>query len=186
MLIHNRIGVRTFKAPILAPFSLCSLLRCACIEPLSHSCHERFQDDSDAAYSTLCALRDGVQKNGGANADGSGGQRSIIVACAGYAYHCSQKIYNMVNVRARLPVNSPVFAHSAQGLHCATSASEYILFLDDDVAIYPHTIQTLLHMLSTDPGLFMVTGWPYDVLPSRGLPLACLCRIVYRLSLIHI
>ncbi len=56
----------------------------------------------------------------------------------------------------------------------------YILFLDDDVAIYPHTIQTLVHTLSSDADLFMVTGWPYDVLPSTGMPVACLCRIVYR------
>ena len=67
-----------------------------------------------------------------------------------------------------------------QGLHRASAASEYILFLDDDVAIYPHTIQKLLDMLSCDASLFMVTGWPYDVLPSKNMPLACLCRIVYR------
>jgi hypothetical protein len=38
----------------------------------------------------------------------------------------------------------------------------------------------MLRMLRSDPNLFMVTGWPYDVLGSRGLQLACLCRIVYR------
>jgi len=88
----------------------------------------------------------------------------------------------MVKVCARVRVRSRArqFSHSFQGLHCAASDSEYILFLDDDVAIYPHTIQTLLHMLSRDPALFMVTGWPYDVLPWDNMPVACLCRIVYR------
>jgi GT2 family glycosyltransferase len=70
--------------------------------------------------------------------------------------------------------------YTHQGLHCAAPESDYILFLDDDVAIYPHTIQKLLDMLSSDPNLFMVTGWPYDVLPSNNMPIACLCRIVYR------
>ena len=167
------------------------------------------QDESDGAYPTLCALRDSVQRSGGANAHGSV-RRSIIVACAGYAFHCSQKIYNMVKVRAcmcacacvcrggsraRIHVPSATWpkhvlrsqhlslskrSHSIQGLHCSASESEYILFLDDDVAIYPHTIQTLLDILSSDPDLFMVTGWPYDVLPSNSMPVACLCRIVYR------
>lgn len=71
-------------------------------------------------------------------------------------------------------------SYTAQGLHCAAPESEYILFLDDDVAIYPNTIQTLLDMLSSDPALLMVTGWPYDVMPLSNMPIACLCRIVYR------
>ncbi len=58
------------------------------------------QDERDGAYPTLCALRDSVLRSGGASAHGSV-RRSIIVACAGYAFHCSQKIYNMVKVRAR-------------------------------------------------------------------------------------
>jgi hypothetical protein len=100
MLIRKRTGRRIYKALILAPYSLCLLLRCACIEPPAAVWPERCQDDRDLAYTALCALRDGVHITGSANADGSGGRRCVIVACAGYAYHCSQKIYNMVKVRA--------------------------------------------------------------------------------------
>lgn len=121
-----------------------------------------------------------MQNSGSAGAAGRGGRRSIIVACAGLSFHCSQKIFNMVKVRSHCYSAFCRAAHTVQGLHCASSESEYILFLDDDVAIYPHTIQKLIAILSSDPNLFMVTGWPYDVLPNKCMPMACLCRIVYR------
>ena len=84
---------------------------------------------------------------------GSGGRAAIRpakVVAAGPAVRCSQKI--------------------AQQLACvevASAAAEYVLFLDDDVLVPPHVLETMVSSLEDTPEALMATGFPFD-LPARA------------------
>ncbi|GAX79525.1 hypothetical protein CEUSTIGMA_g6966.t1 [Chlamydomonas eustigma] len=113
------------------------------------------QDEAYLALQELCL-----------NCRSSGMWASVRVHLAGCSKFCSQKIHNL-----------------CQGVQQCNPASEYILFLDDDVQLHPGTIGELVKMLECDASLFMATGYPFDM-PLRGCGLPAYCALVYHLPLL--
>lgn len=79
---------------------------------------------------------------------------------AGLAARTSQKIHNQLAGVAR-----------------ASAETRYVLFLDDDVCLYPSTVELLVGALEADPQAFMVTGYPFDV-PHPQASFWSLCVMV--------
>jgi len=65
---------------------------------------------------------------------------------AGLATGKSQKIHNQL-----------------AGVASGAPETRYFLFLDDDVSLYPSTVELLVGSLEADPQAFMATGYPFDV-----------------------
>ena len=81
--------------------------------------------------------------------EASAGPRSVQVLVAGPARTCSQKLHNML-----------------EGIRHSSAASEFVLFLDDDVLVHPRLVWDMQTALSSDPGAFVATGYPVDLVPS--------------------
>ncbi len=79
---------------------------------------------------------------------------------AGLASRTSQKIHNQL----------------AGAAHAAPE-TRYLLFLDDDVCLYPSTVELLVSALEDDPQAFMATGYPFDV-PHPQASFWSLCVMV--------
>ncbi len=66
-------------------------------------------------------------------------------------------------------------------MDAASAGSSYVLFLDDDVALHQEAAAMLVAAMEQEPGLFMCTGYPFDVPPAgaryaagwAGLGLGC-------------
>jgi len=82
------------------------------------------------------------------------------VLVAGLASRTSQKIHNQL----------------AGAAHAAPE-TRYLLFLDDDVCLYPSTVELLVSALEDDPQAFMATGYPFDV-PHPQASFWSLCVMV--------
>lgn len=67
--------------------------------------------------------------------------RTIIVLEAGLATACSQKCYNLVS-----------------GIRKVAAASDYVLCLDDDVALHTAALHDTVQRLEENSSLFMATG----------------------------
>ena len=72
--------------------------------------------------------------------------RRCSAVLAGLALEKSQKIHNQL-----------------AGVAAAAPETRYFLFLDDDVCLYPSTVELLVGVLEADPEAFMATGYPFDV-----------------------
>ncbi|KAG2437459.1 hypothetical protein HXX76_006109 [Chlamydomonas incerta] len=60
---------------------------------------------------------------------------------------------------------------TAAGSSGSIAAGGYVLCLDDDVQLHPGSVAELVAEMEADPGLFMATGYPFDVLPpGAALP----------------
>jgi cellulose synthase/poly-beta-1,6-N-acetylglucosamine synthase-like glycosyltransferase len=55
-----------------------------------------------------------------------------------------------------------------EGVKQSAKSSKYVLFLDDDVRAHPQLIGHLQAALEDDPKVFLVTGYPLDLMPSGG------------------
>ena len=86
------------------------------------------------------------------------GRCSALVA--GLASAKSQKIHNQL-----------------AGVAGAAPQTRYFLFLDDDVFLYPSTVELLVEALEADPEAFMATGYPFDV-PHPHASFWSLCVMV--------
>jgi hypothetical protein len=51
-------------------------------------------------------------------------------------------------------------------VEAASCGSSYVLCLDDDVALHVGAVGMLVDVMEADAGLFMATGYPFDVLPQ--------------------
>ena len=83
-----------------------------------------------------------------------------IAIVAGAASATSQKIHNQL-----------------AGVAAAAPETRYFLFLDDDVFLYPSTVELLVCALEADPEAFMATGYPFDV-PHPHASFWSLCVMV--------
>lgn len=86
--------------------------------------------------------------------------RHASVIVAGLATKKSQKIHNQL-----------------AGVAAAAPETRYFLFLDDDVFLYPSTVELLVCALEADPEAFMATGYPFDV-PHPHASFWSLCVMV--------
>lgn len=99
-------------------------------------------EKSDPAYAALKSLQSRLE----AASSTTLAAGPIKLHVAGPASTCSQKIFNQV-----------------AGFRVASRDSKYVVFLDNDILLHQGTFETLVQPLETDPGLFMSTGYPFDV-----------------------
>ncbi|KAI3425799.1 hypothetical protein D9Q98_007774 [Chlorella vulgaris] len=113
------------------------------------------EDKTDPAHAVISALIRELQ-----------GRRPVRVQSAGFAEHTSQKIHNLL-----------------AGIRQASADSQYVLCLDDDVLLHPGLLASLIRDMEADPGLFMATGYPFDV-PAGDAGLLSYAALSYHLPLI--
>ena len=103
---------------------------------------ESQRDPAYAAVQLIRARADELKET-------SAGPRSVQVLVAGPARTCSQKLHNML-----------------EGIRQSSAASEFVLFLDDDVLVHPRLVWDMQTAISSDPRAFVATGYPVDLVPS--------------------
>ncbi|KAK9804057.1 hypothetical protein WJX73_000030 [Symbiochloris irregularis] len=90
---------------------------------------------------------------------------------------------------ARVIVAPPATTHSQKigslitGIQAAGRDSKYVLCLDDDATMHPHSLQMLVQALEADDSAFMATGYPLDI-PPAGSSLLTYCALAYHLPLL--
>ena len=76
----------------------------------------------------------------------------VRLVVAGSSKTCSQKIHSML-----------------AGVGAASPASEFVLFLDDDIRLHRNTVGALVHSMKThEPNMFLSNGFPFDLPPADG------------------
>ena len=110
----------------------------------------------DPAYSAMKEFR-----------DVSGHAEKIKIVVAGFAFHCSQKIHNLL-----------------EGVKHVSDRSDYVLFLDDDAEMKPAIMQDMIWHLEKDPEVMVVTGYPHEYVSPRtvgsGVSFASTMLLAYR------
>lgn len=110
----------------------------------------------DPAYAAMKGFREGC-----------GHAEKIKIVVAGFAFHCSQKIHNLL-----------------EGVKHVSGMSDYVLFLDDDAEMKPAIMQDMIWHLEEDPAVMVVTGYPHDYVSPRtagsGVSFASTMLLAYR------
>mmetsp|Transcript_62610 Transcript_62610/g.198241 ORF Transcript_62610/g.198241 Transcript_62610/m.198241 type:complete len:382 (-) Transcript_62610:234-1379(-) len=91
---------------------------------------------------------------------------AIKLVSAGPSTSCSQKIHNML-----------------VGAASVSPSSDYVLFIDDDIHFHGSTLCTLVAEIESDPGVFLVTGFPFDIPHEHG-DFGSYCMMAYHLPLL--
>ncbi|KAG2488516.1 hypothetical protein HYH03_013019 [Edaphochlamys debaryana] len=139
-----------------------------------------------------------------------GPARGVRVVVAGEATACSQKAHNLVagiescdpnGIRPAGIMPDAAAAAAAEGYEMvdaadvraeaaaagepgsAAAGAGYVLILDDDVALHPGSVAELVAEMEAQPGLFMATGYPFDV-PPPGSSLPAHLAAAYHLPLL--
>jgi len=152
------------------------------------------ESDADPAFALIRQkiLEDEQEEPGAASRRRRGSKKvssrredlPVDVVVAGRAATCSQKLHNMISSIATLN---------------ESDAFDFVLFLDDDIFVYPTLFVQLVHdfLASSgsqcssgssagdggDGGVFMATAYPFDV-PSPDSGLSPFCVAAYHLRLI--
>lgn len=119
------------------------------------------------------------------SAEGRGGRRSARVVVSGSAENCSQKIRQQLRgaeeLGAMMGDEDEDDGRSRRRFHRRFSRDEkrsknrikYVLFLDDDVMLYPSTIGSLVSAMEKDEketggNALLATGYPLDLVGGAG------------------
>eukprot|EP00297_Palpitomonas_bilix_P005810 CAMPEP_0113882180 /NCGR_PEP_ID=MMETSP0780_2-20120614/8798_1 /TAXON_ID=652834 /ORGANISM="Palpitomonas bilix" /LENGTH=513 /DNA_ID=CAMNT_0000869139 /DNA_START=103 /DNA_END=1644 /DNA_ORIENTATION=+ /assembly_acc=CAM_ASM_000599 len=108
------------------------------------------ESEQDPAYEAVQQFRQELISRGNTTV--------VRIVVAGVSFHCSQKLHNMLF-----------------GVASASANSKYVLFMDDDAAFYPSTIETLVMELENNPTALLATGHPFAFVP-RNASIWSYCR----------
>lgn len=139
-----------------------------------------------------------------ASAEGRGGRRrSARVVVSGSAENCSQKIRQQLRgaeeLGAMMGDEDEDDGKSRRGFHRRFFRDEkrsknrikYVLFLDDDVMLYPSTIGSLVSAMEKDEketggNALLATGYPLDLVGSDGTSSSSSCFANYMTMVYHL